>query len=534
MSVVNCRHYLLLTAILAIALQLKSLTAAERPNVLLILCDDMGYSDLGCYGSEIHTPHLDSLAHEGLRFTQMYNTARCWPTRAALLTGYYAQQVRRDVLEGIPSGNRGTRPDWAPLVPDLLHSAGYRCYHSGKWHLDGMPLKTGFDKSYYLQDQGRFFNPLTHYQDDVKLPAVAKGSNYYGTSAIAEHCLTTLQQHAKEHPDEPFFHYLAFTAPHFPLHALPEDIAKYQGRYDEGWEVVRQQRRDKQIELGILPETELSEPEESVGPPYHFPDAFETLGRGEINRPLPWSKLTNEQKAFQSTKMSLHAAMIDRVDQEVGRVIAFLKETNQFDNTLILFLSDNGASAEIMVRADGHNPEAPPGSAESYLCLGPGWSTVCNTPFRRHKTWVHEGGISTPLVVSWPAAISGHGELRATAAHVIDIVPTLLEVCGAVQIQTRNPEDHPRPGHSLKPLFNRDGSIEHKEIWWQHEGNRAFRRGDWKIVAAGEDAPWELYNITKDRDESENLASAHSDLVKDLSQEWQKQLDGFRAEFTAE
>ncbi len=200
---------------------------ADPPNVLIILADDLGYSDLGCYGGEIATPHLDALAAGGLRFTQFYNTGRCWPTRAALLTGYYAQQVRRDKVAGVRSGGRGQRPDWARLLPEMLRPLGYRSYHSGKWHIDGMPLENGFDRSYYLRDQGRFFNPRVHHEDDQKLPPVKPGTGYYGTIAIADHAVKCLREHAAKYADQPFFHYLAFTAPHFPLHALPQDIARY-------------------------------------------------------------------------------------------------------------------------------------------------------------------------------------------------------------------------------------------------------------------------------------------------------------------
>ena len=502
--------------------------AAERPNLLIILADDLGYSDLGCYGGEIATPHLDSLAANGLQFTQFYNTARCWPSRAALLTGYYAQQVRRDTLAGIPSGGRGVRPAWAPLLPNLLKSAGYRSYHSGKWHIDGMPIENGFDRSYYLRDQGRFFNPDTHWEDDQKLPPVEAGTNYYGTTAIAEHALKCLKDHARIHPDRPFFHYLAFTAPHFPLHALPEDIAKYEETYRAGWDVNRAARWRRIQDLGLV-QASLSEVEPDVGPPYHFPDALEILGAGEINRPLPWNELTAAQQEFQAAKMALHAAMVDRIDQEIGRVLAQLRAMEAFENTLIVFLSDNGASAEIMVRADGHDPAAAPGSAKSYLCLGPGWSTSSNTPFRRHKTWVHEGGISTPCVVHWPAGISARGELRHQPGHLIDIVPTILEIAGIERPAVWNDIEIPAPpGRSLVPALARDGTVTHETLWWQHEGNRAIRIGPWKLVAAGEDAPWELFRIDEDRTETNNLADAHPEIVERLARTWKQTLDGFR------
>ncbi|MDH3584049.1 MAG: arylsulfatase, partial [Phycisphaerae bacterium] len=465
--------------------------AAGKPNILLILVDDLGFSDLGCYGGEIRTPNLDGLAAKGLRFTRFYNTARCWPTRAALLTGYYAQQVRRDTLPGVVSGGRGKRPAWARLLPRMLRPLGYRSYHSGKWHIDGMPLANGFDRSYYLRDQGRFFNPQVHYRDDVKLPPVKPGSGFYGTTAIADHAIECLKEHREKHADRPFFHYLAFTAPHFPLHALPADIARYRGRYQAGWDAVRAERWERIRSMGLV-DGKLSAVERKLGPPYHFPKALEALGPGEINRPVPWSQLTAKQQAFQAAKMALHAAMIDRVDREIGRVLEQLRRTGDFDNTLVFFLSDNGASAEIMVRADGHDPKADPGSAATYLCLGPGWSTTSNTPFRRHKTWVHEGGIATPLIAHWPRGIAAGGEFRRTPGHVIDIVPTILQVAGA---GPRAAGDRPAPpGRSLVPLFDEPAELRNETFWWFHDGHRAIRSGRWKLVAAKGEA-WELFDL---------------------------------------
>jgi arylsulfatase len=491
------------------------------------MADDLGYSDLGCYGSEIATPHLDELAGNGLRFTQFYNTARCWPTRAALLTGYYAQQVRRDEFPDKPGRDRGNRPAWARLLPDLLGPLGYRSYHSGKWHIDGMPVAEGFDRSYYLRDQGRYFNPQAHWEDDVKLPPVEPGTGYYITTAIADHAIKCLRDHAEQHVEQPFFHYLAFTAPHFPLHALPEDIARYANRYQPGWEAIRGERFERQRSLLLL-ETRLSAVERDIGPPYDFPDALVTLGPGEVNRPLPWDELTERQQEFQAAKMAIHAAMVDRVDQEIGRVLDQLRAMDAFDNTLILFLSDNGASAEIMVRADGHDPAAAPGSADSYLCLGPGWSTMCNTPFRRHKTWVHEGGISTPLIAHWPRGIAARGKLRDNPGHVIDIVPTLLEVTGAERFDEWEGEPVPTPpGRSLVPAFTEDGTVSHEYLWWLHEGNRAIRIGDWKLVAAGADAPWELYNLREDRSEMHDLAADMPGKVQELARAWTERRDEF-------
>ena len=518
------RHASLL--VLFLSIPLASPADDKPPNILIILADDLGYSDLGCYGGEIATPNLDSLAENGLRFTQFYNTARCWPSRAALMTGYYAQQVRRDKLAGVPSGggNRGRRPVWAPLLPELLETAGYRSYHSGKWHIDGMPLAEGFDRSYYLRDQGRFFSPKKHWEDDVELPPVERGSGYYGTIAVVDHAVEHLKHHAKQTPDQPFLSYVAFAAPHFPLHALPEDIARYEGRYDAGWETVRAARFARQQEIGLISHG-LSPVEPEVGPPYHFPDHLEILGPSEVNRPLPWADLSAAQQQFQAIKMSLHAAMIDRLDREVGRLLDQLKAMDAFENTLILFLSDNGASAEIMVRDDGHDPQAAPGSADTYLCLGPGWSTSSNTPFRRHKTWVHEGGISTPLVAHWPVGIAARGELRHTPGHIVDLAPTILEMAGVKKPTSIDGTDVPTaPGQSLLSAFADDVLIERDSFWWLHEGNKAIRVGDWKLVAAEND-PWELYDLSRDRTETENLADRYPERVRELDQVWQRQHD---------
>jgi arylsulfatase len=503
--------------------------AAARPNVVVILADDLGYSDLGCYGGEIRTPNLDGLAAGGLRFTQFYNTARCWPTRAAFLTGYYAQQVRRDAVPGVPSGTRGTRPAWARLLPEMLRPRGYRSYHSGKWHVDGKPLENGFDRSYRLDDAGRYFSPRVHFEDDRRLPAVDPGSGYYTTTAIADHGIAYLKEHAERHPVDPFFLYLAFTSPHFPLQAPPEDIARYRGRYRDGWEVVRAGRGGRVQELGLV-SGRLSDVERGVGPPYHFPDDLKALGPDEVNRPLPWGDLSDGQRAFQATKMALHAAMVDRMDRELGRVLDQLRVMGAFGETLIVFLSDNGASAEIMVRDDGHDPSAAPGSAATHLCLGPVWSSVANTPFRRHKTWVHEGGIATPMIVHWTAGIASPGQLRHNPGHVIDLVPTVLDVTGSRRPETRDGRPVPSPpGKSLVPAWTQDGSVVHEDLWWEHEGNRAVRVGDRKLVAAGTDGPWELYDLAADRTETRDLAAERPGEVRELARRWQRRRDEFTA-----
>lgn len=494
----------------------------NRPNILLLLADDLGFSDLGCYGGEIATPNLDSLAENGLRFTQFYNTARCWPSRAAILTGYYAQEVRRDEVVGVPSGMRGQRPTWAPLISERLHPLGYRSYHSGKWHLDGQPLKDGFDHSYCLNDHDRYFAPQLLTEDDHPLPPVKPGTGYYATTAIADHAIRCLKEHASAYSNQPFFSFVAFTSPHFPVQAPAGDIARYQDRYTDGWDALRQRRWTRMQAMGIGGSA-LAAIERDVGPPYAFPDVLKLLGPNEVNRAIAWDDLNPTQRRFQADKMSVHAAMVDRMDQEIGRILQQVRSMGGGEDTLVLFLSDNGASAEMMVRGDGHDPEAACGTGATFLSIGPGWSSLANTPFRRHKTWVHEGGISTPLIISWPRGISERGSLRHTPAHVVDLVPTLLEVAGAASTFP-SPAPAPRsPGLSLLPLLSRDGAVRHETLWWQHEGNRALRKGNWKIVAAGEESPWELYDMTSDRSESHNLAAERPELVQQLAERWKQE-----------
>ncbi|TVS14785.1 MAG: DUF1080 domain-containing protein [Planctomycetaceae bacterium] len=507
-----------------------SQTAPDRAaaNVMLILADDMGFSDLGCYGGEIATPNLDHLAAEGLRFTQFYNTARCWPTRAVLLTGFYAQQVRRDALPGVsPAGGRGVRPDWAPLLPEILRPLGFRSYHSGKWHIDGQPLENGFDRAYTLYDQDRFFSPQRHTEDDQPLPPVDQDSGYYATEAIVDHAIRCLEEHAEQYADQPFFHYVSFTAPHFPLHAPQEDIDRYRDTYHVGWDEIQARRGQRLKEMGIVRhDPPAMEPE--VGPPYEFAKGLERLGPGEVFRPIAWRELTEQQRLFQAEKMAIHAAMVDRMDREIGRLIQQLKRMEAFENTLILFASDNGASAEIMVRGDGHDPDAAPGSAPTYLCLGPGWSSASNTPLRRHKTWVHEGGPATPLVVHWPAGIAARGELRHDPTHMIDFVPTVLELAGSKHPKTWNDQPVPTPpGRSLVPALAEDGAVQHDYLWWLHNGHRALRIGDWKLVADRDDS-WELYDLAVDRGETNDLAAEHPERVAEMVAFWQARADEFR------
>ena len=500
-------------------------SAAERKtNFLVIMADDLGFSDLGCYGGEIKTPNLDALAEKGLRFTQFYNTSRCWPTRAALMTGFYPQQIRKDGMPGAPRdfGGLGKRPEWAQTIAEYLRPAGYRTYHSGKWHIDGDPLKNGFDRSDQTSRGSGFFDSLKRKDRDPK---------YYRTTATAQHAIDCLKEHADKFSDKAFFQYVAFHAPHFPLHALPEDIARYNDRYLTGWDILRKERHQRQKEMG-MDVGELSELEPCLGPPYDFPDSISKLGDGEITRPLPWKNLTDAQKPFQAEKMAIHAAMIDRMDQEIGRILSELEKMDVLEDTFICFLSDNGASAEIMVRGDGHDPTAPMGSAATYLCLGPGFSSAANTPFRRHKTWVHEGGVSTPFIVHWPKGIKARNEFRSTVGHVIDLAPTIMDIAGV----KRDVSDGPAmSGRSLRWALMKEGATVHEELWFYHQGSRALRQGDWKIIHSVGTRPypwrpspdeatakvdWALYDLNRDRAEENDLSKKHPKRVKDMVARW--------------
>lgn len=482
--------------------------APSKPNIVIFLADDMGYSDLGCYGGEIRTPNLDKLAKNGLRFTQFYNTARCWPSRAAILTGYYAQQVRRDSPFGIPNSGGGKRPEWARLLPDFLKPQGYRSYHSGKWHIDGLSIASGFDRSYRIEDHDRHFNPQLHFEDDKPLPPVAPNSGYYSTTAIADFAIKTLAEHAEKHRESPFFSYIAFLSPHFPLMAPPEDVAKYRDRYRKGWDVLRAERLERMKRMGVV-NCELSA--RTPGVP-------------------AWDSLSREERNMWQARMAVHAAMVDRMDAEIGRVIAQLKRMGAYKNTLILFLSDNGASAENVLRGDGNDPKAAPGSAKSFLCLEPGWAGLSNAPLRKSKIFVHEGGISTPLIAHWTQGIRAKGEFRRAPAHLIDILPTILELVGGKKPTTwKESVIPPAPGRSFASAFASDVALPRDCLWWFHSNNRAIRVGDWKLVSSELYGAWELYNLATDRSETCDLAGLYPERVAELEKLWRRKKREFRA-----
>jgi arylsulfatase len=348
--------------------------------------------------------------------------------------------------------------------------------------------------------------------------------------AIADHAIQCLKLHKEQHGKSPFFQYVAFYSPHFPLHALQQDIDAYRDTYLEGWDVMRERRWDRTTRMGII-NCALSARDETIIPRWNLkPEQLkEQIGPGEASYAVAWETLDAEQKRFQATKMAIHAAMISRMDAEIGRIVQQLKDMGAYANTLILFASDNGASAEQIIRGDKHDKSAPPGSAQSYLCLGPGWSTVANTPLRLHKHWNHEGGISSPLIAHWPEGIAARGELRHDPTHFIDIAPTILELAGRSQQATRDGAAVPAsPGKSLLPAFAKNGSVQHQVLWWCHAGNQAIRCGDWKLSMRSGKKQWELYNLKEDRSEMKDRAAEFPDRVKALANKWEAMAEQFR------
>ncbi len=499
----------------------------RRPNMVVIVADDMGYSDPGCYGGDVHTPNLDALAAGGLRFTQCCSTARCWPSRSCLLTGYYAQQVRMD-----PPGE--PLPKWARVIPHYLRPAGYRCYHSGKWHLMGAPKVVadgGFHRSYVLHDHDRFFDPKNHMLDDRSLRPVGPDEGYYAPIAIANHAVGFLREHQEQHGDEPFCLYLAFTSPHFPLHALQEDIDRYRETYLRGWDVMRTARWRRMRSMGLV-NCELPKLERNVIPSWNRTpkELSDLVGEGEAPYAVPWTELDRKQQEFQALKMAIHAAMVDRMDQEIGRVLDQVRAMGAWDDTATFFVSDNGASAEQMIRGDEHDKSRAPGSRGTFLCLGPGWSSAANTPFRLHKSWVHEGGISSPLIMHWPRGIADRGELRHSPCHFVDILPTMTDMAGARPEPTWNGLTPPAPpGRSLMPAVRSHAAVPRGPLYFHHEGHRALRDEPWKLVSV-KGGPWELYNLRTDRSEQHDLSAKHPDRVAAMAALWQTMEDTHRAQ----
>ena len=479
----------------------------------------MGFSDARCYGGDIDTPNLDRLAANGLRFTQAYSTARCGPSRNCLLTGQYAQQNASDIM------TPGNIPAYTRFLPEYLKPQGYRTYHSGKWHMRFQPLAgTGFDRSYTMLDEDRYFTQKRHQLDGVELPPPP--ADYYSTTAIADYSVDFLKDHARNHTNAPFLLYMTPHAPHFPLHAKAEDIALYKDRFADGWDVARERKWQRMTKMGLV-NGPLAPMEPEMWTKWNTPDAELTtkIGPGEVMRAVPWSTLTPEQKDFQRTKMAIHAAMVTRIDMEIGKLLKQIDAMGATRDTCVIFLSDNGASSEQLIRGDGHDASAPSGSAKSFLGLGPGWASNSNAPFRLHKSWVNEGGIASPMIVHWPNGIAQKNQLRHDPCHFVDILPTVVDMAGGSVAQPK--EAPPLPGRSMRPAFAKDGAAPKEYIYFNHNDNHALRVGDWKLISTGKGGPWELYNLKTDRAEQKNLAAVQPDRLASMAAKWKSLDDDF-------
>jgi arylsulfatase A-like enzyme len=513
------RRQFLLGAGGAAAASLLRAAPARKPNFLVILADDMGYSDARCYGGDIDTPNLDSMAAGGLRFTQAYSTARCGPSRSCLLTGQYAQQTASDVM------TPGKIPAYTRFLPEYLKPLGYRAYHTGKWHMKHVTGEggVGFDHSYTMLDELRFFTQKSHLLDGERLPT--PDPSYYSTTAIADYGVRFLKEHAREHATDPFFLYAAFHAPHFPLQAPQEDIDKYEHAFSEGWDTARERKWQRMVRMGLI-NCSLAPLEPNMWTDWNTPDKelIAKIGPGEVTRAVPWSTLTPEQKKLQRTKMAIHAAMISRMDLEIGKLLKQVEAMGALDDTVVLFLSDNGASSEQLIRGDGHDSSAPLGSARTHLGVGPGWASCSNAPFRLHKSWVNEGGIASPLIVKWPKGIKQKNQLRHDPCHFVDVLPTLVDLAGGKPVAPSGPG---LAGRSIAPALAKDGTVSRDFLYFNHNHNRAIRVGDWKLIATGDNGPWELYNLSKDRSEQKNMAGTQTERASQLSTKWKAVDDDF-------
>jgi arylsulfatase len=511
----------------------------KKPNIILILADDMGFSDIGCYGGEIRTPNLDRMADQGLRFTQFYNTARCCPTRASILTGLYPHQAGMGHMtedRGLP-GYTGGLNNQCVTIAEILRQADYSTYMAGKWHVtkhmgqwtgDGQnskhnwPLQRGFDRFWgTIVGAGSFYDPVT--LTDGNSPTEPQKEMFYYTDEISSHAVQYIKEHEN---DNPFFMYVAYTAPHWPLHALEEDIQKYLDRYDVGWDAIREERLQRMRQMGIIDaDWELTDRDPSV---------------------QAWDSA--EDQEMQSYRMAVYAAQVDRMDQGIGRIVQALEKEGKAENTLILFLADNGGCAETLseywkgifipkvtrngdsIMLGNNYPDLMPGPEITYQSYSVPWANVSNTPFRLYKHWVHEGGISTPLIAYWPEKISNVGMMDHQPGHLIDIMATCVDLAGAEYPQEYNGQDIvPMEGVSLTPAFEGKSLNREKPIFWEHEGNRAIRAGKWKLVSRvkrnlkfteTDKDQWELYDLEADRTEMNNLADQYPEKVKEMSSLW--------------
>jgi arylsulfatase len=527
--------------------------SSEKPNIIIIMSDDMGISDIGCYGSEIDTPHLDKLASNGLRFTQFYNTARCCPTRASLLSGLYPHQagIGWMMVDRGHDGYRGELNKECITIGEALQTSGYGTYMTGKWHVtkhispDGpknnWPMQRGFDRFYgTIHGAGSLWDPNTLTRNNTQTSPdndeeYKPKKDWFYTDAISDQTVRYIEEHVKSKPKDPFFCYVSYTAAHWPMHAREETIKKYKGKYDAGYKSVREKRFKKMKELGIIKKDSKLSPQ-----------------------PWEWGKV--EEEEWEIRCMEVYAAMVDEMDQGIGQIIETLEKTQRMDNTLILFLQDNGGCAEAFGRGknkttgpraakpsltpmkkgelqtrmqptqtrDGFpmrtGPGVMPGPADTYIGYGLGWANVSNTPFREYKHWVHEGGISTPLIAHWPSGIKRKGELDHQPGHLIDIMATCVDI-GKVNYPDKKDgiKIKPLEGKSLNTAF-KGKKIQREALYWEHEGNQAIRKGDWKLVSK-ENRPWELYNIKSDRSEINDLSGKMPDIVAELSKAYEEYAD---------
>jgi arylsulfatase A-like enzyme len=498
----------LLPLFLLSALLLHQSPAGDRPNIVIIMADDMGFSDIGCYGGEIPTPHLDALAAGGLRFSQFYNTGRCCPTRASLLTGLYSHQTGIGHMTndyGVP-GYRGALNDRCVTIGDVARSAGYLTAVSGKWHVgskdDSMrPLARGFDRFYGVPEGGGFYFQVKKGRTVVlNAKTIASPENplpdgWYSTDAFTDHGIRFIAEAVEK--QQPFLLYLAHNAPHFPLQADEQDIARFRGKFSEGWGKLGAARHRRQVELGLM---------QRKWPRAPRPDGV-----------AKWDDLTEKERNRLDHLMATYAACVYRMDQSIGRLVAALEKHGQLENTLVLFLSDNGASAE---GGNAGRTEGDPTKDGSQWFAGKSWARHSNVPFRRYKTYCDEGGIATPLIAHWPAGIAGRGEWRRQPGHVIDLMATVVELTGADYPAERDgTRILPLEGRSLVPAF-RDEKLQRDALFWEHQGNAAVRLGDWKLVRVGGKGKWELFNLASDRTEQRDLAGEYPEKVKDLAGKW--------------
>ena len=491
----------------------------EKPNIIVIMADDMGYSDIGCYGGEIPTPNLDMLAENGIRFTQFYNGGRCVPTRASLLTGLYAHQAGVGAMVS-PHDDRpgylGRLNESCATFAEVLRLEGYQTFLSGKWHVthfeyhdpeptlhrDTWPLQRGFDRFFgTLAGAGSFFDPVSLMEGNE---FISPWDDFYYTEAITDKAVQFIEE---ADPDRPFLLYVAHTAPHWPMHAREEHIDMFKGIYDVGWDQLREERHARMLSMGLVDERWPLSP------------------RDELT--VAWDDAPH--KEWEAHRMAVYAAMVYSMDLGIGKLIETLKKQGQFDNTLIVFLSDNGACAEVIQGTQtrhgyfargGTTPDIFPGGPDTYAAYGRAWANAGNTPYRRFKRWMHEGGIATPFIAHWPSAIQP-GQITGHVAHIIDLMPTFIDMAGGTYPDTLSGRElTPLEGISFLPLLEgrQPEQDTHEALFWEHFGYYAVRQGNWKLVAEG--GEWELYNLENDRTELNDLAADYPETVTALEAMW--------------